>query len=354
MRLNIYIIGNFIEHSIIFESSDIMKSKILNILIENKDTYISGEDIATYAGVSRTAVWKVISQLRKQGYDIKSQTKRGYMLTYVADDVTEPSIRVALDSNAYTEANRFLFKLLYFESVDSTNTRAKMLAEQDNPEGTLIIADEQTGGRGRLGRVWSSPKSTGLWMSLILRPNIEPSLASVITQIAVVAMTKAIIYITGLEVGIKWPNDIWIGSKKVCGILTEMSAEFSRVNYVVLGIGLNVNNEEFSDELSEIATSLKMELDDGRMIKRADIVANFLHEFKPLYDELLENGTFETALKYCRDYSITLNRDVNIIKSNTSIPAKAIDILGTGELLVLLEDGTEYRVNSGEVSIRNR
>ncbi len=323
-----------------------MKTEILRVLLESKEEFISGEVLSDKLGVSRTAIWKNIEKLRKQGYYIISQTKKGYKLISEPDDLSESYIKVALGDFS------FLKEVLYFETIDSTNNRAKILAEQGALEGTLIIAEEQTAGRGRLGRRWSSPKSNGLWFSLVLRPNIAPSVASILTQVAAAAMAGAIEEVVDVSIGIKWPNDLWIGSKKLSGILTEMSAEFSRVNYVVIGIGVNVNNESFNGELSDIATSIKIET--GKNIKRADIVVSFLEKFLPYYNEVIKYGYSSTALEVCRDKSITIGKDVNIIKANDITPAKALEILQTGELLVKLDDGSEYAVNSGEVSIRAR
>ncbi len=323
-----------------------MKTEILRLLINGKDQYISGEELSNKLGVSRTAIWKNIEQLRKQGYEISSQTKKGYKLINSPDDLSGAYIKVALRDID------FLKEVMYFDSVDSTNTRAKILAEQGTEEGTIIIAEEQTSGRGRLGRDWKSPKSAGLWFSLILRPKIDPEDASILTQVAAAAMAKAIGKVTDVKVGIKWPNDLWVEGKKLSGILTEMSAEISRINYVVIGIGVNVNNESFGGELADIATSLRIQT--GEKIKRADIVVEFLNEFYIYYNELLEDGYSSSAMQFCKENSITLGKDVNIIKYNEIIPARAIDILRSGELLVELEDGTSYAVNSGEVSIRNR
>ncbi len=323
-----------------------MKTKILSLLLDNKDEFISGELISKQLGVSRTAIWKNIDQLRNQGYNIVSQTKKGYKLINEPDVLSESNIKVALGDFP------FLKEVLYFRSIDSTNTKAKILAEQGADEATVLIAEEQTAGRGRLGRVWDSSKSNGLFFSLVLRPNVVPSQASVLTQVAAVAMAKAINTAVGVSVGIKWPNDLWIGNKKLCGILTEMSAEFSRVNYVVIGIGVNVNNNIFDGELFKIATSLKIET--GKDVKRVDILVEFLKQFLYYYNKFKIGGNWSEALEFCRSNSITIGRDVNVLKYNETIPARAMDILESGELLVKLEDGTSYAVNSGEVSIRNR
>ncbi len=347
----------------------IMKTQVLKMLMEHRDEFISGQQISDELGVSRTAVWKVIDKLKKQGYNIQSQTKKGYKLVNEADDIRDSAVKIAIgnisgcndEMNQDIDKQKSVFddyvifnKVIHFDSIDSTNTKAKIVAEQGEKEGTIIVAEEQVGGRGRLGRVWKSPKSSGLWMSMILRPNIEPSMAAIITQIAAVAVRQAIKNVTGIDAGIKWPNDIWIGNKKVCGILTEMSAEFSRLHYVVLGIGINVNMDNFDADIADIATSLKIETKSQHRINRADIIANFIYEFSPFYRELVLHGTFDKAMRLCKKHSITLGKDVYIMKSNEKIPARTIDILDTGELLVLLDDGTEYAVNSGEVSIRNR
>lgn len=321
-----------------------MKTKILNALKDNQGKFISGEMLSKSVGVSRTAIWKAMNQLKEQGHKIDSQPKKGYRLLQEGDALNASAIESSLGNFP------FLKKTIYLNKVDSTNTHGKIEAEKGAEEATLIIAEQQTGGRGRLGRNWHSPPGEGLWMSLILRPPIEPIAAPALTQVAASAMAKAILKTCGVPIGIKWPNDLWIGQKKVCGILTEMSAELSRLHYVVIGLGVNVNTKEFPLELTDIATSIFLESE--KTFRRQDIVASFLKEFLPLYKEHCQTGRPKKALEYCRDHSVTLGRDITILQGENRICAKAMDITEKGELLIELSDGTVQTVLSGEVSLR--
>lgn len=248
----------------------------------------------------------------------------------------------------------FLNKLIHFESIDSTNNYAKELADTGEQQGTVIVADKQTAGRGRMGRSWSSPKLAGLWFSLILRPDLNSDDLATLTPIVAVALSKTIEQLTKIKLGIKWPNDIYVGNKKICGILTEVSLDSDSVNYAVVGIGVNINVDRFNTELSDIATSLKIEDVNIENISRIDIIHKFLDEFAPLYNKLISGESMSDILNLYRKYSIILNRDIYIIKSGNKTLATAIDIIENGELLVRLEDGSLSTVNSGEVSIRTR
>ena len=229
-----------------------MKSEILSAL-RSADGYVSGQELCEKFGVSRTAVWKAINQLKQAGYEIEAVQNKGYHI------VSSPDIlsRTELESNRKT--TWVGEEIHYFDSTDSTNTRAKRLAEDGAVHGTLVVADEQTGGRGRRGRAWESQKGVSIYMSLVLKPEIEPNHASMLTLITAMAVAGGIEKTTGLECKIKWPNDIVIHGKKVCGILTEMSTQMDYINYIVIGIGINVQNESFPEEIGEVATSLRIE-----------------------------------------------------------------------------------------------
>ncbi|WP_051652496.1 biotin--[acetyl-CoA-carboxylase] ligase [Clostridium algidicarnis] len=239
----------------------------------------------------------------------------------------------------------------YFDSIDSTNTKAKKLASKGAKEGTVIISEEQTAGRGRLGRSWISPKHKGLWMSIILRPNIAPINAVKITQIVAAAIHKSINCL-GIKSLIKWPNDIVLNDKKLCGILTEMNAELNRINYVVIGIGINVNlnEDEIPKDIRAIATSLKIESKDT--VDRKALLCSILANFEIFYDEFLKNFNMETALKICRENSAILGKEIQVIKKDSCLCAKAIDITNDGRLLVEYEDGSKEYLISDEVSVR--
>ena len=321
-----------------------MKSRIIEALKTHSDTFLSGEELSQKLGVSRTAVWKVIKQLKEEGYQIESVSRKGYRLIQEGDSLNAVALGVELKGSTLIQ------KIEHYDSLDSTNTLAKNKASEGAAEGTLIIADEQLKGRGRLGREWTSPKGTGIWMSLVLRPDIEPIHAAKMTQIAAAAMNESIIRTTGLDAGIKWPNDIIINKKKICGILTEMSAELNTVNYIVVGIGVNVNVESFPEEIEDKASSLKIE--SGNTIRRQDVVVEFVKQFERFYKAYIDEGDLHTTLDYCRNNSVTLGQKVRIIHKNETQFGEAIDLNEDGELIVKFENGDIKPVFYGEVSVR--
>ena len=226
-----------------------MKSEILRLLKESDD-YISGQQMCDRFHVSRTAVWKAIEQLKKEGYEIEAVRNRGYRLLESPDIMSEAEIRSLMDTE-WAGKN-----IVYFDEIDSTNNRAKELGEKDGAHGTLFVADRQVAGKGRRGRVWESPKGISIYMAFLLRPDLIPTKAPMLTLVMAQSVAEGIREVTGMETGIKWPNDIVMNKKKVCGILTEMSTEIDYINYVVIGVGINVNQKVFDEELKEKATSL--------------------------------------------------------------------------------------------------
>lgn len=322
-----------------------MKEEILDLIKSSGDEYISGQYISEKLCVSRTAIWKYINSLKEDGYVIESISKRGYKLLSSPDILTFREIKEHLNTKYIGN------KIIHFHSIDSTNKKAKELASLGEGNGTIIISEEQTGGKGRLGRSWVSPKYKGIWLSIILTPDIEPLEVPKITQIAAASVCNAIREI-GAKGFIKWPNDIIVDSKKVCGILTEMSGELNRVNYVVVGIGINANleNEDFSDDIKNTATSLKLHLNKG--ICRKSLAAKVLNNFEELYDNFLLNLNISKSLDVCRKYSIVLGREVRIINRNEEYIAKAVDIDEQGRLIVENKDGSISPIISGEISIR--
>lgn len=312
-----------------------MREKILNIL-QSACGYVSGEHISRELSISRAAVWKHIKSLKENGYEIESVTNKGYRLISSPDILTEYTIKSGLNTK-FIGQNVFVYS-----KTDSTNNRAK--AEHTVPDGSLFIAEIQNHGKGRLGRDWEAPERVGIWMSILIKPDLAPSDVSQITLIAGLAVCRAL----GHNAKIKWPNDIVIGSKKVCGILTEMSAEINMVNYVVCGIGINVNIESFDGELSKKATSLLIET--GEKHNRARIVQSVLTEFEILYTDFLENGLKNILTEY-KSLCVTLNRDVQVVYKHETIIAAAVDIAEDGSLIIE-KDGKRITVSSGEVSVR--
>lgn len=321
-----------------------MKDKILQLLKENEKNFISGQLISEKLGVSRTAIWKYINTLKEEGYHIESISKRGYKLLSSPDLLTFEEISNCLNTK-YIGRN-----IMYFQTIESTNNKAKELANKSD-NGTVIISEEQTLGRGRLGRIWTSPKYKGIWMSIILKPDVDPQGVTMVTQIGAAAVVKTLSSM-GIQTYIKWPNDIVLNGKKICGILTEMSGELNKVNYVVMGIGINVNidKEEFPEELKSVATSLRSEI--GNTVCRKELVTNLLNNFEVLYDEFIHKNSIESSIKICRNNSILIGKEVKIIKRNEEYFGKAINLSNTGELIVQYPDGSIEEIVSGEVSIR--
>lgn len=319
-----------------------MKDKVLNFLKE-QDDYRSGEEISQKLGVTRSAVWKDIKKLQAQGYEIVSSTKKGYKLIVSPNIMTAHEIQEKLATKVMGQA------ITYYDEVDSTNTVAKSLAREGAKEGTLVVADKQNSGKGRLGRVWSSPARQAISMSLILRPQIMPSKASQLTLIAGVSICEAIEKVTGLNAQIKWPNDIVVNGKKICGILTEMSAQVECIEYVIVGIGVNVNIKAFPETLP-YASSLALE--GNKEYSRKEIIAYFLEIFEQEYYKYLKTLDLSFIKERYESQCITIGRKVKLISSTNERLAEALGINELGELVVKLEDGTIEAVSTGEVSVR--
>lgn len=320
-----------------------MKRKILNILKNSDEEYISGERISEELGITRAGIWKHIKGIREAGYEIESISNRGYKLINSPDIITYEEIESLLSTKYIGRS------FIHYDTTDSTNIQCRKECTNNLVEGLVVVAEEQTSGKGRLGRSWVSPKSTGIWMSVALTPAIAPVLAPRTTLIGAAAVYKAL-EAMGIESGIKWPNDIVIDGKKICGILTEMNAEIERVNYVVMGIGINVNMKEFPKELSEKATSLRNQL--NRKVDRKLLIAEILNNLEVFYEEFKTNGNIENVIDICRKGSVILNKEVRVINGSREVICTAIDIDDDGELVVRHEDGTIHKVLSGEVSVR--
>ncbi|MGY0373788.1 biotin--[acetyl-CoA-carboxylase] ligase [Clostridium sp. JNZ J1-5] len=322
-----------------------MKEEIIKLLKENKNNFISGEKISESIGITRAAVWKYIKAIKEEGYEIESVSRKGYKLTSSPDLLTFEEISPNLKT-------RFIGRnFVHLDTIDSTNNEAKKLAIDGSPEGTLVISEEQTMGRGRLGRNWISPKHKGIWMSLILRPEINPIQVSKITQVAAAAVCMALIEM-GIRTLIKWPNDIVLNDKKVCGILTEMSGELNRVNYVIVGIGINANidKDEFPEDLKPIASSLKIEI--GNYIKRKELVRRILNNFEELYEELINEETIKKSIEICKDNSALIGKKIKIIEKGKETRARALSLNEDGKLIVQYKDGKVDELISGEISVR--
>lgn len=320
-----------------------MKIHVLEALQNSGNDYVSGEHLSEVLGVSRTMVWKIISQLRAEGYQIESSSRKGYRLLGNNDLFSQAGLSLLFKSEMGVK------RVEYHESIDSTNLQAKRLALQTDESRVLIVADQQESGRGRLGRNWHSEKGTGLWFSLLLKPDIVPETSFRVTLIAAVSVSQAIKNITGLSSGIKWPNDIVVNRKKVCGILSEMSAEWQKINYLVIGIGINANQENFPDEIAQIATSLKKE--SGEQVNRMELLRECVACFC-YYEQALYNETrLEELLTAYREQSVTIGRQVRVIGKEERL-GEALEINDQGALLVAFDTGEKEYVNYGEVSVR--
>jgi BirA family biotin operon repressor/biotin-[acetyl-CoA-carboxylase] ligase len=322
-----------------------MKGEILRLLKNNAPEFISGELICRQLGVSRAAIWKHISALRGDGYIIKAQTNAGYRLESSPDRLYPEEVRSDLGTTILGR------QIHYFDSLGSTNAVAKDLAREGCAEGALVLAEEQNGGRGRLGRGWFAPHARGIWASLVLRPAVSPADVPQLTLITAVALARALRRETLLPVGIKWPNDLLAGGKKICGILTEMSADMDRVNYAVVGFGLNVNirREDFPPELSTIATSLCIEA--GKIFSRLALLKAILDELENKYLTWLNQG-FAPLLTEWREMCVTIDCPVTVHTLKERWDGYAEGVNESGALLVRTPGGELRCLIAGEVSLR--
>ncbi|MBN1354520.1 MAG: biotin--[acetyl-CoA-carboxylase] ligase [Candidatus Omnitrophica bacterium] len=317
--------------------------KILELFKKEKDSYLSGEEISHLLGISRQALWKHIEKLRDAGYVIEAVPHLGYKLRHVPDKMFVSEIKWNLNTKILGRDIR------YYETVGSTNNVAYELAAEGAREGTLVIANEQTKGKGRLGRSWVSPEEGGVYLSLILRPDILPNEVPKITLVAAVSAVKAIRQFTGLEALVKWPNDILISDRKAGGILTELKGELDKVNFVVLGMGINVNTPR--ELLPKSATSIKAESKSSAELSRVELVKIFLKTLEDEYAGFSKNG-FPPVREALKSYSCTLGRQVSVTKSGKErFCGKAVDIDKNGGLVVELADGQEETFLSGDVTL---
>ncbi|SFC57105.1 biotin--[acetyl-CoA-carboxylase] ligase [Clostridium uliginosum] len=320
-----------------------MELKILNKL-KNSSGYISGELLSSHLNISRSAIWKHIKSLKDKGYIIEGVSKKGYKLISSPDLLNPVEIIPLLKT---TEIGK---DIKYFNELTSTNDKAKELGKSDVQSGTLVIAEKQTLGKGRFDRQWISPNG-GIWFTLILRPDIPPTEASKITQIAAASIYKALLELD-IKVNIKWPNDIFLNGKKICGILTEMKCDMDRIHYLIVGVGINANIEsnDIPNELKEIATSLKIELKQN--FKRTEILANFLNHFEQLYNKFILNIDISEVISICRANSNIINNKAKLVTYNKEEIVTCVSLTDNGELVVKDADGKEKIITSGEISFR--
>ncbi len=319
-----------------------MNSNLLELL--EKNSFVSGQQIADTLGVSRNAVWKAVEKIRREGYMIEAVTGKGYRLVNNEDTFGEVSIQSFLKT-------KWLGRdLIFFEETGSTNDEVKKRAEKDAKEGILIVADRQVKGKGRRGRSWDTFGGANIAMSCLLRPGFSPDIAPMLTIVMAVSAMQGIEEVTGISAGIKWPNDIVINGKKCVGILTEMSAEPDYIHYVVTGTGINVNTESFPDEIRDMATSLYLE--GGKKYSRSKLTASIINAFEENYELFKKTGDLKEFKDLYNEHCVNSGKKVCVMDPKGNYEALAKGINDRGELLVMTDDKEEIAVYAGEVSVR--
>ncbi|MBD1371591.1 biotin--[acetyl-CoA-carboxylase] ligase [Hazenella sp. IB182357] len=320
-----------------------IKHELIRLLLQNRSHFLSGEEMSKQIGCSRMAIWKHIEELRKAGYEIEAKPRSGYRLQVNPDRVS------AAEVSAYLTTKRLGQHITYLDTTTSTQTVAHEWAKEGAPEGAIVIADNQTAGRGRLGRNWFSPKSAGIWFSLILRPQIDLQAATQLTLLMSVAVRQAIQKATGLSPHIKWPNDLLINEKKICGILTELRGEQDQIHYVVVGMGMNVNTPYtmFPSELQNQASSLAIET--GHQMDRAPLIATLLAEIEALYDEYLTDGFLPIKLKWEAGAGM-LGERITARTAKNTVSGIATGLSSEGALLIQCDEKT-IPIYSAEIEV---
>ena len=321
-----------------------VRKKLIDAFTGANGEYLSGQYLADLIGCSRTAVWKHIEELRKHGFELEAIQRKGYRIIKTPNQISPDEIRLGLTTD-------FLGQMIHYqESVDSTQKIAKKLAYDNAPEGTVVIAEEQVSGRGRMNRAWYSPKYSGVWMSMILRPKIPLPKAPQLTLITAVAVVQAIEEVTALSPKIKWPNDILLNGKKITGILTELQAEADQIFALIIGVGINVNQkrEDYPVEIQDIATSLAIE--SGEEVSRAKVIRSVLANFERLYLLYLEAG-FTPIKKLWESYAISIGKLITARTINENIHGKAMGITEDGVLIIEDLQGTTHYVYSADIDL---
>ena len=306
--------------------------------------FVSGQQLCEQFKVSRTAVWKKIRQLQAEGYVIEAVPNMGYRL------VGSPDIIAAEEIASHLTTKWIARDIRYFETIDSTNRYARLLGEEGEKEGVLVVADEQTLGRGRSGRTWSTPPGSAIAMSLLLRPEMAPERVSMVTLVMGMAIARALRELYGIDAGIKWPNDVVAADKKLSGTLTEMSCELSRVSYIVIGTGINVNMHSFPEELTGRAVSVAQLI--GRETGRAALVAAVMSYFETYYESFLKTQDLSCLADEYNSILANKGRSVRVLQPGAEYEGMCLGINEMGRLLVETGDGKKCEVYAGEVSVR--
>ena len=327
-----------------------MKAKILALLREKK-TYVSGQQLSESFGVSRTAVWKAVNSLKNEGYPIEAVTNKGYLLRESEEIYSQNDIASRLNTKWAGQT------LYFYDVVGSTNAEIKRLAEEGAPHGTVAVADMQTAGRGRRGRSWDSPANTNIYFSILLRPGFAPGRASMLTLVIAHAVAKCFRETLGLsDIGIKWPNDIVMDGKKICGILTEMSVEQDYIQYVVIGVGINVRSQIFPAEIADRAIALDEVIakhaQSAARVNRSVLLADILRYFEEDYENFLQTCSMKPLQDSYDKLLVNKDREVCVQDPAGEYKGTARGITETGELIVEMPDGSRREIYAGEVSVR--
>ncbi len=322
-----------------------IRNQLIQALSNAEGEFLSGQALAEIIGCSRTAIWKHIEELRRDGFVLEAVRSKGYRIISTPKKLSKNDILFGL------ETERFGRYIYYYDSVDSTQTEAHKLINEGAPEGTIVIADEQTSGKGRLAREWHSLKQKGVWMSLIIKPNLPPQQAPQYTLITAVAIARTIEQLTELTPEIKWPNDILINGKKVVGILTELQAEADQIKALIIGIGMNVNHkqEDFPKLLQPIATSLAIE--KGEKVSRVKFIQTFLKIFEDYNTLYLEKG-FAPLKMLWENYATSKGKIITATTISKKITGKAIGITDEGVLKLEDEQGNIHHIYSADIDIK--
>jgi BirA family transcriptional regulator, biotin operon repressor / biotin---[acetyl-CoA-carboxylase] ligase len=324
-----------------YQTTDRRIDRLLHLLVENATVVLPGPKIAAEIGVSRYKVRSWIDKLRRLGVEVQGHSLSGYQLRKLPDVLSPTRIRAEIGDCEIGN------KILHYFVVDSTNTAAMELAAQGAPHGTVVLAEEQTGGRGRFGRTWYSEKASGIYSSVILRPVLPPSAAPILTLMAGLATRQAIINAAEITPDIRWPNDLLVNGKKAAGILTEMNAEMDRVHAVVLGIGLNVNHSEMPSNLQREATSLRIE--SKRIYSRVHLMAALLRQIQTFYELLLSRGAAEISRQWAAASTFASGKRVRVSTKGGYQTATTLGLEPSGALRVRFDDGQEQFLFSGDV-----
>jgi BirA family biotin operon repressor/biotin-[acetyl-CoA-carboxylase] ligase len=315
---------------------------LLTLLSQNATIVISGARIAREIGVSRSTVWRWVERLRELGVKVKGQTATGYFLEKVPDILTPDTLKHRLRGNLFGK------RIYHFFKTDSTNRVALELGHAGEPEGALVLAEEQTAGRGRAGRTWYSERAAGIYVTVLLRPKLAPVQAPLLTMMAGLSAHAAVEATTGLAVDLKWPNDLLVGGKKLGGILTEMHAEPGQVRFVIVGVGLNINQERFSGELANTATSLRLET--GKAQSRMELLVRLLREFESDYNRLQREGVTSVVKRFEVVSSYASGKRVRVTNGTESYLGTTAGLGPEGLLQVERDDGRVVTVVAGDVA----